>query len=357
MAKKKEEFIDLDFAKKIGHQEILTVKEFLSTGSTLLDYAISNRKNGGVPVGRITEIFGDKSTGKSLLAFHIMANTQKQGGIVVFIDTERAADEDFMNRMGVDTKNKNNFFYPPAPKSIEGVFELMESVIKVVRQKYPGKEKKVTIVWDSVAATKAKETLEEEYGEGRLGPEARAMSDCFKRGIDLFDLGFVTLICLNQIRMKIGGYGNPVTTPHGMTLPFYASARIEIKSIGKIREGSQKFGRIIGVNSKAYVNKTRMGPGYRDVEFPIMFDWGVDDEASWIDYLKELKYIVVNGGWNTLTLDGVEHKFQKASGFREKLALPGVREKILNIIHENMVIVYTKKPDIIVPRDAIIGGK
>lgn len=352
MAKKKDEFGE-DLKKGIGHQDPLTVKEFLTTGSTLLDYAIANRKDGGVPVGRITEIFGDKGTGKSLLSFHIMGATQRQGGIVVYIDTERAIDEDFAQRMGVDI-NKD-FFYPPVPKSIEGVFTLIENTIKVVRKRYPNKEKKVTIVWDSVAASPALETLEKDYGDDRLGSAARAMSDCFKRSIDMFDQGYVTLICVNQIRMKIGGYGSPVTTPHGKSLPFYASCRLDLKSTGKETEGSQKFGRVTGVNTKCFVDKTRMGPGYRTVEFPIMFDWGVDDEASWLDFLKDLKYATVGGSWTTLKLGEEEHKFQGYAGFKEKLALPGVRDKILDIIHEKMVITYGEEPKVRF-RDAITEG-
>lgn len=355
--KKKEESrseIENDLMKKVGHQNPLTVTEFLTTGSTLLDYAISNRKNGGIPVGRITEIFGDKSTGKSLLSFHIMAATQREGGIVVYIDTERAVDEHFMKRMGVDT-NKN-WIYPPAPKDIEGVFTLIEDVIKAVRQRYPKKDKKVTIVWDSVAASPARETIEKEYGDDRLGSAARAMSDCFKRSIGLFDLGFVTLICVNQIRMKIGGYGNPTTTPHGKSLPFYASCRLEIRSSGKVFEGTQKVGRVTGVNTKAVVDKTRMGPGYRNVEFPIMFDWGVDDEGSWLDYLKDLKYVMVGGSWSTLKLGEEEHRFQGVKGFKEKLDLPGVRDKVLAIIDEKMVVTYIDKPKSKFSGDAITEG-
>lgn len=354
MAKKLQETID-DFLKgQVEHQEIKSVKEFLSTGSTLLDLAISNRKDGGIPVGRITEIYGWEGTGKSLLTYHILRSCQEKGGLCVYIDTERAADKEFMNRMGVDTEDRSKFYSPPPPASIEGVFELVEKLIKVIHQK--GKQKRiVTVVWDSVAASPAGETLEEDFGGGRLGSDSRAMSDCFKRAIEMLDLGYVTLVCINQKRTKIGANKyDTETTGHGRSLGFYSSCRIDIKKAGKMTEGSQKYGRVIGINTKAIVQKSKMGPSHRNVEFPIMFDWGIDDEASWLDYLRDIKVVSTSGAWSTLSIDGEDHKFQGISGFKEKLALPGVHDKLKSIIEDSMVVKYEKKQSFI--EDAITEG-
>lgn len=341
-----------ELKKELAGGEILTAKEFLSTGSTLLDYAIANRRDGGIPVGRITEISGMEATGKSLLAFHILAETQRRGGIGIYIDIERAADEEFMRRMGVD---KDKLIYPqPVPKSIEDVFQYIENVVKVVRTRWPNKEKIVTIVWDSVAATQAKSTVELDFGAGSITPEARAMSSCFKKAIDMLELGYVTLVCINQLREKIGVmFGDNKTTPHGKALPFYASTRLRLTSAGKVKNGNKKSDRTIGVNCKAQVVKNKVGPAHRSAEFPIMFDWGVDDAASWMDHLKECGSVKTAGAWSTLYLDGEEHKFQGTAGWREVLEKPGVKEKVLDIIEKSLVITFEKPPEEILVEDAI----
>ena len=350
--KKNKEVDDHDLHELLGGKEIKSTKDFISTGSTLLDYAIANRRNGGIPVGRITEISGPEASGKSLIAYHIMANTQRRGGIAIYIDMERAADETFMKRMGVDAKK---LICPKPPKSIEAVFEYIENTIKVVKTRFPNKEKQVTIVWDSVAATSAEETIEATYDGGRLTPEARAMSKCLKKAIDIFEEGYVTLVCVNQLRTKIGvTFGDPTVTPHGKSLPFYASVRIKLASIGKVKEGTGKFGRVIGVNTKATVAKNRMGPPHRTSNFPIYFDWGINDEASFIDFLKDHEVIKQGGSWATLMLDDEEHKYQKVSGWEKTLKLPGVKERILNILEDKLVIKFDERPsDVVFEGDAI----
>ncbi len=352
MAKQKKKNDDIEvqeLKKELGGQELQSTTEFISTGSTLLDYALANKKDGGIPAGKITEICGNEATGKSLLAYHILANTQKREGIAIYLDTERSADKTFIQRMGVDI---DKLIYPKPPKSIEDVFSYIESVIKVTRARYPNKEKLVTIVWDSVAATTSKEQLEVEYGEGRISPEARAMSSCFRKGIEMLDLGYVTLVCVNQLRTKIGVmFGDPDITPHGKSLPFYASARIKVKSVGRLKEGNKKLGRIIGVATRAEVFKNKCAPPHRKVEFPIYFDWGVDDEVSWMGYLKDAGYIVTSGAWSTLKVEG-EHKFQGTAKFKELMRDPKIRKAVLAIINDGMVINFDKKPDEIIVEDA-----
>ena len=349
MAKQKKNKVEdtgEDLRKQLGNQPILSVKEFISTGSTLLDYALANRKDGGIPAGRISEISGPEASGKSLLAYHIMANTQKKDGIAIYLDIERAADESFMKRTGVDIDK--NFIYPKPPNSIEGVFEFIENTIKVVRSRYPNKDKLVTIVWDSVASTSAKEQIEVDYGEGRIASEARAMSNCFRKAIDTLELGYVTLVAINQLRTKIGVmFGDPDVTPHGKALPFYASTRIKLRSIGKIKEGNKKFGRILGVGTRAEVSKNKCAPAHRRAEFPSYFDWGIDDDISWIEYLKDAGHITTSGAWSTLKVGG-EHKFQGTEKFKEILKDAEIRAKILDIMNDDLVIKFDEKPKDIV---------
>lgn len=346
MAKKgsEEEIFDY-FKKELDAVEEEKVESFISTGSTLLDYKIANRPNGGVPVGRITEIIGGEGSGKSLLAYHIMSNTQKRGGIAVYIDTERSFNEEFMKRMGVDT-TPGRFIRPKkTPGSIEEVFEYIEKVVMHTRLKFPKKDKLVTIVWDSVAATPGREELEVSHTETpRMGTEARAMSRSLRKVIESLDSGYVTLICINQLREKIGvSFGDTDTTPHGRALAFYASTRIKLKSLKQIRD--IKEDRTIGINTQAKVFKNRVGPNYRTADFPIMYDWGVADEASWLEYMKDLEHVKTSGAWSTLTINDQEYSFQGTSGWLELLKKDDIRKFVLDTIGSKEVIRLDRKPE------------
>jgi len=302
------------FRKELGSVEKEKVENFISTGSTLLDYAIANRKDGGVPVGRITEIIGNEGSGKSLLAYHIMANTQKRGGIAVYIDTEHAYNEEFMKRMGVDT-NKNFIMPERVPGSIEEVFDYIEKVILVTRQKFPNKEKLVTVVWDSVAATPGKDDIELSHTENaRMATEARALSRSLRKATEALVSGYITLVCVNQIREKVGVvFGNPETTPGGKALPFYASTRIKLSSHKQIKD--TETARTLGIATQAKVFKNKVGPNHRTVDFPLYFDWGVNDEISWLDFMNEMEMIKTGGPYKTLILGDKEYKFQGTAGW------------------------------------------
>jgi len=332
------------FKKELDSFSSDKVEDFISTGSTLLDYAIANKTNGGVPVGRITEIVGREGSGKSLLAYHIMANTQKRGGIAVYIDTERAYNKEFMERMGVNTKK--NFIMPEQiPGSIEEVFEYVERVVMHTRLKFPEKNKIVTVIWDSVAATPGKDEIEVAHTENpRMATEARAMSRSFRKVIKALDSGFVTLVCINQLREKIGvSFGDPDTTPHGGALPFYASVRVKLKSLKQIRD--LKADRTVGVSTQAKVYKNKVGPNHRSVDFPLMYDWGVADETSWIEFMKDLEHVKTTGAWSTLTVGDQEYTFQGSSGWAELMKKEEVRKFVLDTIENRMVINFDRKPD------------
>ena len=335
------------FKKELDADEIDKVESFISTGSTLLDYAIANKPNGGVPVGRITEIAGGEASGKSLLAYHIMANTQKRGGIAVYIDTERAVNNEFLRRMGVDT-TPGKFIKPKkTPGSIEEVFEYIEKVVMHTRLKFPEKNRLVTVTWDSVAATPGKEELEVAYIDTpRMGAEARAMSRSLRKTMDAMDAGYVTIVCINQLREKIGiSWGDSDTTPHGKALPFYASVRIKLKSIGQIKVKDGKADMTVGVSTRAKVYKNKVGPNWREVEFPLMYDFGVADEVSWLEFMKKLEFVKVSGAWSVLNVNGTEHSFQGSSGWKELLKKEDVKKFVLDAIETKMVRKFDRKPD------------
>lgn len=194
--------------------------------------------------------------------------------------------------MGIDWKK---LYQPkPIPSTIEDVFTFIERTITIARTKGFDKTKPIVVVWDSVAATHGAGENEVEQDESAgMGVEARAMSRGFRKIISALDEGYVTLICINQLREKIGsfGYGDKDTTPHGKALPFYSSVRIKLKSVGQIK--NTKNTETVGIDTVARVFKNKVGPNHRDVEFPLYYDWGVNDEISLMDFLLD-KEIIVN---------------------------------------------------------------
>lgn len=334
------------FKKELKATDIVESElDFISTGSTWLDYAIANQNDGGVPSGRIIEICGDEATGKSLLSYHIMANAQKKGGIAAYLDIERSFSVPFMSRMGVD---KDKLIKPrKTPDTIEEVFEFVEKIAKLAQTKCPTKP--VVVVWDSVASTMSKETVEQKYGEGRITPEARAMSDCLKRLMPTFDLGYITFVCINQLRTKVGTmWGDPNVTPHGKALPFYASVRVKVEQVG-FKKLKDKDGRVIGIPTKATVFKNKVGPAHREARFNLMFDWGVDDVPSIYYYLEEKGIIEKNHGWRTyVDVNGKEHKFQDSDGtgeWRKLMKDPDFYNSVMHHLDKALVIKHIRPPE------------
>lgn len=323
------------FKKELSSKDISDVERFISTGSTLLDFAISNKKNGGIPLGRVTEICGNEATGKSLIAYQILANTQKAGGVAIYIDTERAANKEFLTRLGVDW---NKLIYS-RQSSIEDVFDFIEKVITVTRLKVPDKKVPVVIVWDSVAASPAKSALEIAYSEQRMAEEARVMSKCLRKSAEALDEGGVTLICINQLRQKIGVmFGDPDITPHGKALPFYASVRIKMSGTKKIVD--KNTDRTVGVAATARVFKNKVAPNHREACFPLAYDFGVDDEQSILDYLFDMG-VVTGSTWKIIHVGGQEYKFQTA-GWKELMLNTDFRNKVIDLVEEKMTIKFNR---------------
>ncbi len=283
------------------------VESFISTGSTILDYHIANRRNGGIPQGRLTEIAGEESSGKTLIAAHVLANTQKMGGIPVYIDTEHSAQAKFMRRMGLDWDK----VLKPNPTTIEETFDTIENI--VIQAREYNEEKPLTIVWDSLAATPPKAEIEGDYDpQSLMGVAAKTMSKGMRKLTELVDYGKVTLLFLNQLRYKMNlenKYADPWVTPYGKAVPYHASVRVRLNSFTKVKASDEPGAEVIGIWCRSHIKKSKIGPPERKAEFPILFANGIDDATSIYDYLHAQSLIVKERGKSILTLAGKEHEF------------------------------------------------
>lgn len=303
------------------------VKRWISTGSTLLDYIVSNRFNGGLPEGRIVEIFGPPSIGKSHIATQIARSTQRMGGIVVYIDTENATSVENLGALGVDVSKR--FVYVDT-HCTEEVFDVAEKTI--VKAKAMQKDVPITIIWDSVAASSPKAELLGDYDKDSIGLQARAISKGMRKITGVIGDQSVLMVCLNQTRTKIGVlHGDPTTVPGGMAIPFHASVRIKL---GAGQQIQNKNGDIIGINVSAKTVKNKVAPPFRMANFQIHFGKGIVEHEEIFDVLRDAgertidgKVVCVEGttAWKTFSVkepDGrviIEKKFHKAE-FNELLA-------------------------------------
>lgn len=301
-------FKDMKAAYFLGDDVAPTdLTEWVSTGSTLLDLAIANRPNGGLPVGRIVEVTGLEASGKSLIMAHVLANTQKQGGLAVYIDTENALSEEFLRAVGV---NVNNMLYLPM-ETIEDIFEAMENIIETVRKS--SKDRLVTIVVDSVAAATTKIEQEADYDkDGWATAKAIIMSKALRKITGMIGKERILVCFTNQLREKLGVmFGDKYTTSGGKALPFHASCRIRLKGMEKLKNKSGSVEQVIGVRTEAQIVKNRMGPPFKKACFDIYFDSGIDDVNSWLTVLKDYDLIKQSGSWYMMTgPNGQELKFQ-----------------------------------------------
>ena len=291
-----------------GDDAPTNVDGWISTGAAMLDVAISNRPYGGLPVGRITEITGLEQSGKSLLSAHLLAETQKQGGVAVMIDTETAVSREFLEAIGVDV---SKLLYVSAD-SVEQIFEFTETIIEKVRT--TEKDKLVTIVVDSVAAASTKNELSADYNkDGYATDKAIIISKAMRKITNMIGRQKVTLVFTNQLRQKMNAmFGDPWTTSGGKALAFHASVRLRLKNMGQIKSKVNGQDKVIGMKVRCQVVKNRMGPPLRAADFEIYFDRGIDNYGSWIGVMKENKLVKQGGAWYTYvdTETGEEVKFQ-----------------------------------------------
>ena len=259
------------------------VKRWISTGSKQLDYIISNRRNGGVAEGRIVEIQGPASSGKSHIAYEIAKSTQKMNGIVVYIDTENATSVENLETIGIDIRKRFVFIQETC---IEEIFKVIESTIEKARNLKS--DVPVTVIWDSVAASAPKAEIEGDYDQNTIGLAARVLSKGFRKITHVIGDKNVCLVLLNQQRQKIGVmYGDPSTTPGGMAIPYHASTRIKLTGGQQIKQSINGKEAIIGINVNAKTIKNKVGRPWREVNFEIHFGKGIREDESLFDELRD----------------------------------------------------------------------
>ena len=313
------------------------IKEFISTGSSTLDLAISNKPNGGIAVGRITEINGLESSGKSLLASHILAETQKKGGIAVYMDTETSVSRDFLEAIGVDVSKLLYLHF----ECVEDIFEAIEDIITKVRES--DKDRLVTILVDSLAATSTKVEIEADFGkDGYATTKAIVISKALRKITQMIGRQKVSLVFTNQLRQKLGVmFGDPWTTSGGKALPFHASTRVRLKNMGQIKDSKKK--NILGMKCRAQIVKNRLGPPLRNADYTMYFDRGIDNYGNWLEKMKEHGICKIGGAWYTLNFNGKDYKFL-SKDFEDLLENnPELKDWLYQEICDKVILKYQDK--------------
>ena len=319
------------------------VTGWISTGSTMLDLAIANRPNGGVAVGKITELNGLEGSGKSLIGSHLLASTQRQDGVAVYIDTESAVSQEYLRAIGVDT---TSMLYVHL-ETVEEIFDTIETIVTKIRES--DKDKLVTILVDSLAAASTKQEMDTDFDkDGWATAKAIIISKAMRKVTQMIARQKVALVFTNQLRQKLGVmFGDPWTTSGGKALPFHSSTRVRFKNAGQIKDGNKTT---IGIKIKGQVIKNRLGPPMRTVEFPLYFDTGIDDFGSWLTVMKEHKLLKSGGAWYTLQHCDLEtgeliKEYKFLSKDFEKLMLenPELKDYCYGLICEACILKYDSK--------------
>ena len=324
------------------------VKDWISSGCDSLDLAISNRPNGGFPVGRITEITGLEASGKSLLASHALAETQKKGGLAVYIDTESATSTEFLQAIGCDLKT---MLYVPL-ETIEEIFETIETIVEGVRKS--NKDRLVTIVVDSVMGASTKIEMAAEYDkDGYATSKSIILSKAMRKVTNWIARENICLIFTNQLRTKLGvSFGDAWTTSGGKAIPFHASVRLRLKNTGMIKAKINGVEQVVGSKTEVQVVKNRMGPPHRKVNYDIYYDSGIDNFGGWLEIMKKFDLVKQSGAHYTLEDVDVETgelfgeiKFQSKNFVDKVIENKEVRDRLYKRICEAYIFKYQANLD------------
>ena len=319
--------IDKSFGKgtvmRLGDRPEMNV-EAIPTGSLALDAALGI---GGVPRGRIIEIYGPESSGKTTLALHILAEAQKRGGEVAFVDAEHALDPVYAAALGVDTDN----LLVSQPDTGEQALEITDALVRSGAID--------AVVVDSVAALVPKQEIEGEMGDTFVGLQARLMSQALRKLAGTIAKTNCVVIFINQLRMKIGVmYGNPETTTGGNALKFYASVRLDVRRIEAIKEG----GNVIGNKTRVKVVKNKVAPPFREAVFEIMYGQGISKWGELVDLAVQMDIIQKSGSWFSM---GDERIGQGANAVKEYLINnPDIAAQVEAQVRENLWKLNTGAP-------------
>ncbi|MGO9271355.1 MAG: recombinase RecA [Terriglobia bacterium] len=293
---------------RLGVKDALVPVEIIPTGSLAFDAALGI---GGMPRGRVVEIFGPESSGKTTMALHVIAEAQKRGGMAAFIDAEHALDAGYAKKLGVDVDN----LLVSQPDYGEQALEIAEALVR--------SNAVDVLVVDSVAALVPKAELEGEMGDSLPGLQARLMSQALRKLTAIVSKSKTCFIFINQIREKIGVmFGNPETTTGGRALKFYSSIRVDIRRIASIKDGE----RVVGNRTKAKVVKNKMAAPFREAEFDILYGEGISKEGELIDLGAEKNILEKSGSWFSLSGERIGQGRENARQFLRENA--DIRQKL-----------------------------
>ena len=304
---------------RLGQKGPIALMESISTGSISIDYALGI---GGLPRGRVVEIFGPESSGKTTLALQVIAQVHKTGGLAAFVDAEHALDAQYAQKLGVDLDN----LLVSQPDNGEQALEIVEVLIRS-----GGVD---VVVVDSVAALVPKAEIEGEMGDAQMGLQARLMSQALRKLTGAVAKSNTTLIFINQLREKIGVmFGNPETTTGGRALKFYASVRIDIRRIASIKDGDQ----VIGGRTRVKVVKNKVAPPFREAEFDVMYGEGISKEGDLLDLAVEKRIVEKSGAWFAFAGERLGQGRENAKQFLKEN--PSVRQAVEDRVRKELGMV------------------
>jgi recombination protein RecA len=304
---------------RLGQRNAIAPIEAVSTGSISIDYALGI---GGLPRGRVTEIYGPESSGKTTLALQVIAEAQKGGGMAAFVDAEHALDAQYAQKLGVDLEN----LLVSQPDNGEQALEIVEVLVR--------SNSVDVVVVDSVAALVPKAEIEGEMGEAQMGLQARLMSQALRKLTGVVSKSKTTLIFINQLREKIGVmFGNPETTTGGRALKFYASVRIDIRRIATIKDGDQ----VTGGRTRVKVVKNKVAPPFREAEFDIMYGEGISREGDLLDLAVEKRIVEKSGAWFAFSGERLGQGRENAKQFLKDN--PDVRQTVEDRVRKELGLV------------------